>query len=122
MDKIIIRDLVVHGILGVYDHERTRKQAILINLEIYVDTMEAGLTDSLGSSVDYAEIADALKSDMERNKRLTVEGLATDIVSMCFATDRRIEKVKVRVEKPEALESAASAGIEIERTRPDFQM
>ena len=36
----------------------------------------------------------------------------------CFK-NKRIETMKIRLEKPEAIEGAASAGVEIERSRID---
>jgi dihydroneopterin aldolase len=37
MDKIIIRDLVARGIIGINDSEREKPQDILINIELFVD-------------------------------------------------------------------------------------
>ena len=37
MDKIIIRDLIARGIIGINDWEREKPQEILINIELYVD-------------------------------------------------------------------------------------
>ena len=53
-------------------------------------------------------------------QRYTVEALATDIAKLCL-TESGVEKVVVRVEKPDAIETAKSAGVEITRTRQDFR-
>ena len=47
MDKIIIRDLIARGILGVNDWEREKPQEILINIELYVDLRGVGESDDL---------------------------------------------------------------------------
>ena len=42
MDKIIIKDLLVRGIIGINDWEREKAQDILINIEIQTDLAKAG--------------------------------------------------------------------------------
>ena len=41
MDKVIIKDLLVRGIIGVNDWERNRAQDILINVTLFTDTRRA---------------------------------------------------------------------------------
>ena len=43
-DKIFIRDLLVRGIIGINDWEREKKQDILINLILRVDSRPGGGT------------------------------------------------------------------------------
>ena len=38
MDKVIIRNLLARGIIGINDWERKRAQDILINLILFTDT------------------------------------------------------------------------------------
>jgi dihydroneopterin aldolase len=44
------------------------------------------------------------------------DGALNDLVEICFE-DERVEKVKLRVEKPGAVRFSASVGVEIERQR-----
>ena len=41
MDKVIIKDLLVRGIIGINDWERNRAQDILINIILFTDTHRA---------------------------------------------------------------------------------
>ena len=43
MDKIIIKDILARGIIGVNDSERLHPQDILINLVIQADLTLAGI-------------------------------------------------------------------------------
>ena len=45
MDKVIIKDLLVRGIIGINDWEREQPQDILINIVVMTDTRRAGETD-----------------------------------------------------------------------------
>lgn len=116
MDKIIIKDLLVRGILGVNDWEREHPQDILINVEISADLAKAGASDNLDDSVNYRTISKKIIAHTESAKRWTVEALAADIAAICLA-EPGANTVRVRVEKPGALRFAKSVGVEIERTK-----
>ncbi len=119
LDRILIRDLTVDAIIGIYDWERQKPQEILITLTLYTDLKQAGDTDDLAYSIDYEQIAKQIQSLATSAQRLTVEALAQDIAKHCLALDP-VERVCVRVEKPKALNSARSVGVEIERSRQDL--
>ena len=50
-DKVIIRDLRAHGIIGIYQHERETPQEILINVTVFADTRPASQTDDIADCV-----------------------------------------------------------------------
>lgn len=116
MDKIIIKDLLVRGILGINDWEREKPQDILINITVFTDTSKAGELDDIAFSVNYRTIAKKAQAHAENAKRLTVEALAADIARLCLE-EPNVQRVCVRVEKPHAARFAASVGVEIERER-----
>lgn len=116
MDKVIIKDLLARGIIGVYDWERTKPQEILINIVLFGDLSTAGRSDNIEDSINYKTIAKGAQNLAENCQRLTVEALADDIASFCLETDQ-VEKVIVRVEKPGAVRFAESVGVEIEREK-----
>ncbi len=116
MDKVIIKDLLVRGIIGINDWEREQPQDILINIIVFTDTRRAAQTDDIADCVDYKTLAKAVAHHAETAKRLTVEALANDISKICL--DRPgVERAIVRVEKPGAVRFAASVGVEVERSR-----
>lgn len=116
MDKVIIKDLLVRGIIGVNDWERETAQDILVNIEISADLHKAGESDRLEDSVNYRTISKKVIAHIEKAKRFTVEALAADIAALCLE-EKGAEKVRVRVEKPGAVRFAKSVGVEIERSR-----
>ena len=116
MDKIIIKDLVARGIIGINDWERENIQEILINLTIYADTRQAAEKDDINYSVNYRTVGKKVLSHAEHSARLTVEALAEDIAKICLK-EPFAQKVVVRVEKPGAVRFADSVGVEIKRKR-----
>jgi FolB domain-containing protein len=116
MDKIIIKDLLARGIIGINDWERERPQEILINLTLFTDISKTGKSDDIEESVNYKTVAKRILAHAESAKRFTVEALATDLAEICLE-DPRVKKVCVRVEKPGAVRFSGSVGVEIERDR-----
>lgn len=116
MDKVLIKDLLVRGIIGINDWEREHPQDILMNIEIEVDLSKAGASDNLEDSINYRTVAKRVIAHAETAKRFTVEALAEDLATICL-DDPSAQAVRVRVEKPGALRYAKSVGVEIERRR-----
>lgn len=116
MDKVIIKDLLVRGIIGIDDWERTKPQDILINVVMFADLRRAGETDNIDDCINYQPIAKKIYNHTEEARRFTVEALAADIAKICLE-EAGVEKVRVRIEKPGAIRFAGSAGVEIERSK-----
>ncbi|HSL43921.1 MAG TPA: dihydroneopterin aldolase [Anaerolineales bacterium] len=118
MDKVIIHDLLVRGIIGVNDWERKRAQDILINITLFTDTHRAAKTDNIADCVNYSTMSKRIQAHAESAARLTVEALANDLAKICLE-DKGVQKVILRVEKPGAVRFAKSVGVEIERSRDE---
>ncbi|NJC96630.1 MAG: dihydroneopterin aldolase [Anaerolineales bacterium] len=118
MDKVIIKNLLARGIIGIRDWERKRPQNILINITLYTDTSNAATTDEIQYCADYSEIAKKVQAHAESAGRFTVEALANDLARICLE-EKNVLKVSVRVEKPGAVRFAESVGVEIERSRDE---
>jgi FolB domain-containing protein len=118
MDKIIIKNLLARGIIGVHDWERSRPQDIMINITIFTDTRRAAQTDSLDDCINYSTMSKKLLAHAETVNRLTVEALANDLAAVCLE-EQGVQKVIVRVEKPGAVRFAESVGVEIERSKDE---
>lgn len=119
MDKVIIKDLKIKTIIGIYDHERTNPQEVVINAILFTDTHRAALTDQIGDCVDYEKIALRVKTYAQSSKRKTLEALVEDLAKLCLENPS-VQGVNMRVEKTEAVPFTASVGVEIERMKPTF--
>jgi FolB domain-containing protein len=119
LDKIIISDLLLRGIIGINPDERKNKQDILINAIIYVDTRAAALSDKITDSTNYKTITKRIVAHVENSADYLVEKLAGDIARIII-TEFNVDRVQVRLEKPGAIRFARSVGVEIDRTRADY--
>lgn len=116
MDKVLIKDLLVRGIIGINDWEREKEQDILINIVMYTDLRRAGQSDSIDDCVNYRTITKKIIAHTVSSKRFTVEALANDLAEICLNEDS-VQKARVRVEKPGAVRFAKSVGVEITRNK-----
>lgn len=119
MDKVIIRDLLVRGIIGINPDERVKKQDILVNIVFYTDISRAAESDDIVDAANYKDVSKKVFDFIEASSFLLVERLVTEIARLIL-TDFPVSRVQVRVEKPGALRFARSVGIEIDRVREDF--
>ncbi len=116
MDTIFIRDLTVRGIIGVNAWEREQPQDFVINIDLDTNVERAGITDKISDCVDYQSVADSVSAHASTVGRLTVEALAADVAEIVLA-DSRVDRVRVRIEKPGAVPGSRSVGVEIDRGR-----
>jgi dihydroneopterin aldolase/2-amino-4-hydroxy-6-hydroxymethyldihydropteridine diphosphokinase len=115
-DQIHIRDLLLRTIIGINDEERRNQQDVLINIVLYADTRKAGASDDIEDAVNYRTITKRIISLVENSEFYLVEKMAAEIAAICLS-DPRVERARVRVEKPGALRFARSVGIEVDRAR-----
>jgi dihydroneopterin aldolase/D-erythro-7,8-dihydroneopterin triphosphate epimerase len=115
-DRIFIRDLVVRCVIGVEEEERRERQDVVVQIDLWVDLRKAGRTDALADSVDYSVLKRQILLATEITQYRLIEALAQRIADECLK-DRRIECVKVAVEKPGVLRFARTVGVEIVRRR-----
>ena len=118
-DRILIRNLLLRGIIGINPEERTNQQDILINMVLFTDIRAAAASDAIEDSTNYKAVTKRIIKHVEASQDFLVEKLVSDIARIVL-TEFPVERVQVRVEKPGALRFAESVGIEIERTKADF--
>ena len=119
MDKILIKDLLIRGIIGVNDWERTSLQDILINITIESDVTKSANSDNIKDTLNYRSLSKRIIEYVENSKHYLVESLATEIARIC-CIEFNAEKSTVRIEKPNAIRFASSVGVEITRTAEDL--
>jgi 7,8-dihydroneopterin aldolase/epimerase/oxygenase len=57
MDKILISSIDCLAAIGVTPEERTMKQRLSIDVEVFTDATRAAQTDSLKDTLDYSKVA-----------------------------------------------------------------
>ena len=120
MDRIIIKDLLVRGIIGINPDERENQQDVLVNVTLWADTRPAAASDAITDAVNYRTIAKEMIAHISGGTPFLVERLAAELVDVCFRADERVQEAEVSVEKPGALRFARSVGVVVRRTREEW--
>jgi dihydroneopterin aldolase len=114
--RVFVRELEIVASIGVYEHEKRYEQRVLISADLWVRDEYDGRSDRLADVLDYGKVVDDIVMLVEREHVNLIETLAERIARQCL-TDRRVEGVRVCIEKPDVARSFKAVGIEIERWR-----
>ena len=115
-----IKDFVISEIIGIHKHEKINKQKIIFNIVIDVNHNTIPNENNLSSVVDYEKITNKLLTLTKRKKYNFLESLAEDSFKEIFE-DKRINSVTIKIEKPEAIKNTESVGVEVFKSREDYE-
>ena len=114
--KVIIKDLLLNFVIGYYSAEKAKKQNVKFNIELnYTDQKNLNDKD-IKSIVDYGRIIKVIKNMTKKKHYNFLESLADDLFDELFK-DERINKIKLKIEKLDAIKETSSVGIEITKKR-----
>ena len=117
-DLIFLNDFMIEANIGVYKHEKIKSQPLRINIIAKVKNPKKINDDKLYSVVCYNQISKKIKKIIKSGHTILLEKLAEKIFQECFK-NKRIQTMKIRLEKLDAIQEAESAGIEVERSRSE---
>ena len=117
---VFIKDFIIEEIIGFYKHEKEKKQKIIFNIVLDIDQSSLPDEKDIKSIVDYEKITNKLENLTKSKKYNFLESLAEDSFKEIFE-DKRINSIKIKIEKPEAIKNARSVGVEVFKTRKDYE-
>ena len=109
---LFIKNLTVKCIVGVNPYEREHKQEIRLQLVLWTDIAKASRSDNLEDALDYSALYKEVVQKVEHSQYYLIERLAYEVATICLRHPLT-HRIKVVLEKIEALEKAESAGIEL---------
>jgi dihydroneopterin aldolase len=115
---IELESLVVFGHHGYLEEERRLGQRFLVDL--WVDVDEAATTsDRIEDTVDYRRLAALVREVFAGPERLLLEGLAGAVADGIVERFSAVERVRVRVRKPDVVldPPVDYAAVVVERSR-----
>jgi 7,8-dihydroneopterin aldolase/epimerase/oxygenase len=117
---VLIKDFIIYEIIGIHQNEKVNKQKIVFNIVIDVNQNIFPDENNLSSIVDYEKITNKLKNLAKNKKYNFLESLAEDSFNEIFE-DKRINSVKIKIEKPDAIANAQSVGVEVFKSRSVYE-
>lgn len=115
-DTIFVHGLATSTVIGVHAHERRQPQSVLVDVELCCDASLAARADDLRQAVDYAAVAQAVRSRVAALAPQLLETLAEALAASLMA-EFRSPWVRIRLTKPGAVPDARAVGVLIERGR-----
>ena len=114
MDSILIRDLRVAVLIGIYKRERFLPQTVSIDLDIGLPGTAVFKSDKVADTIDYEQVTLKIKALGESQHFRLVETFAERIASL-IVNDFKAPWVKVSAAKIGILPNAKFVGVTIER-------
>lgn len=116
MDRIRLLNMMFYAYHGVYDAEAQLGQRFFIDVELEVDTSEAGRTDDLARTTNYVGVYSLVRDIVEKRRFNLIEALAETIAQEILA-GFSVEGVVVRVRKPDVPIGGLLDAVEVEIAR-----
>ena len=115
-DIIEINRLKLDAFVGCYKEEQEKKQPLFATISLAVSTEKAARKDDLTLTIDYDALAQIVTEEIESRRFNLIEAVAERIADICLNIPR-VDSVRIKVEKPTALNNAECAAITIFRRK-----
>ena len=116
MDKIILTDLRIDAVIGIWDWEKRNPQTISIDLEMQTDTKKASQLDSIEDALEYKAVSKRVKQFIQASQFNLIETLAENVAKIILE-EFDVQWLKLRISKPFAIRDSRNVGVSIERTK-----
>ena len=111
--KIVIKDLILLISVGIHQFEKLKKQKVKFNIEI---TTDPNLKPDITTIVNYESVINDIKRLTKRSHFELLESLSEAIFDEIFK-NKKIRKIKLKIEKLDIIKETTSVGIEVVKTR-----
>ncbi len=113
MDQLKLHGITAYGYHGALPEERVTGQLFRANLVIGLDTRQAGLTDQLEQTLNYALAVEDVVKILAGPPVNLIETLAETIAATLLERYPQIQQVQVEVEKPNPPVAAWFGGVSV---------
>ncbi len=115
MDVIFIEELRVETRVGIHPREQVAPQTVEISLEIGISAANAGFSDDLRDTVDYAAVIERLTQELSKRQFKLLERLAEFIADLLLK-EFACQRVCLSVAKIGVIPKVHRVGVRIERS------
>ncbi|MET1219147.1 MAG: dihydroneopterin aldolase [Glaciecola sp.] len=116
-DKVLIRNLQLPVLIGVYDFEREAKQRVIFEIDCHVDNRPAGLSDDVNDAVDYAKVTECVTQICEQSEYRLLEALAEHVCRDILEQFPLVKAIDLTLHKPDIMPNDVQVAIQIHRAR-----
>ncbi len=114
MDIIVISELKIETLIGIYAWEKTVPQTIQLDLEVGLRGEHAAKSGRIGDTIDYSQVVGRIEQLFKEQHFLLLEKAGEAIADM-IVHDFKAPWVKISIAKLAPLRNVRKLGIVIER-------
>ena len=113
-----MRDLRTEISIGFHAFERAARQAVLINIDVYVHFANStSRADDVRDVLDYDEIR-ARAIELANSRHFNLQETLLDLIVAMALSYPGVRAVRASIEKPDVYPDCRSVGIEVFRVHP----
>ncbi len=116
MDKIILSELTVHTVIGIWEWEKRNPQKVIFDIEMATDISRASKSDSIEDALDYKAVSKRIKQYALENHFELIETLGDRIADLIL-NEFGVEWLKLTISKPYAIRDSKNVSLMIERSK-----
>ena len=110
---INIRNLRLRTFIGFNPEEMTKRQDVVINIEIDYAIVGKVLDDRVEDALDYKAVTKRVIEHVEEGRFRLLEKLVADVLDIC-SVHPAVRRARVTIDKPHALRFADSVSLALE--------
>ena len=115
---VFVHDYKLMASIGIHPHEKINRQNIIVSVDLSIEdnavSSPGDVPQQISDVVCYEHITNLISDLVEFKHIDLVEQLAEEIAQLCLNLPR-VTLARVKVAKPDAIETAGSVGVTIER-------
>ena len=110
---IYIKNLRLRTFIGFNEEEKTKKQDVIVNIQLRYDAAAATESDSVDDACNYKILTKKIIILVEEKAFDLLEKMAGDIIGLIAAIDK-VQEASVEIDKPHALRFADSVSVKMD--------
>lgn len=115
-DVVFVQGLQLEASIGVFDWEKSIRQKLTVDLELYTDFSKAAQSDALVDAVNYAAVCECIQLVVGHDHYQLLERLAESVVRALFE-QFNVARIVLCLHKPGAIPGTNSVGVKVDRRR-----
>jgi dihydroneopterin aldolase len=103
-------------LIGIYDWERRIRQTLVFDIEMDFDNRIPAASDDIADTLNYKAVSKRVIEYVSQSEFGLVESLAERVAAIIL-DEFGVQRVRLKLRKPEAVRGARAVGVTIERSR-----
>ena len=116
MDTIYLHGLKCQSTIGVWPWEKKITQSLVFDIDLQTDITAAAKSDDLQNALDYQALSQRVCDFTRDNSFDLIETLVERLAALILE-EFDVQKVKIKLDKGQAVNQAKHVGVIIERSR-----